>query len=306
MPYGTLLALRPEQIGAELAPVLEAFGRKDFSSAQALLESWLQALPAHPERPAYLARAAFEHLLLLIGQRGDYHGVETALRASWSPVRDECSEEHDRRYVRAIKATGAPPLPLARRSRFFELGQLLSETRGVGGEVAECGSALGISSHFICQILASERPAFDGAGYHVFDSFAGLSEPAAEDAISDDHPDAVRLRDMCQQGAFAVPLERVRRNLAEFPAIAFYPGWIPETFRGLPERRYRFVHLDVDLYDPTFDGLEYFYPRLAPGGMIVSDDYSWPGARLAFEDFRTATGVSFEATPLDEAIVRKP
>jgi O-methyltransferase len=306
MPYGTLFALRPEQISAELAPALEAFGRKDFSSAQSLLEGWLRAGPAHPQRPAYLARAAFEHLLLVIGQLGDYAGVEAALRAPWSPARDECSEAHDRRYVRAIKATGAPPLPLARRSRFFELGQLFSQTRCVEGDVAECGSALGISSHFICQILAAERPGFDGAGYHVFDSFAGLSEPAAEDAIPDNHPDAQRLRDMCRAGMFAVPLARVQRNLAEFPAITFHPGWIPETFHELPETRYRFVHLDVDLYDPTFDGLEYFYPRLASGGMIVSDDYAWPGARLAFEDFRAVSGAAMETTPLDQAIVRKP
>ncbi len=53
-----------------------------------------------------------------------------------------------------------------------------------------------------------------------------------------------------------------------------------------------FVHVDVDLYEPTLACLEYFVPRLAPGGVIINDDYgsqSFPGAGRAwdlyFEDF---------------------
>jgi len=49
-----------------------------------------------------------------------------------------------------------------------------------------------------------------------------------------------------------------------------------------------FVHIDVDLYQPTLAALEYFYPRLAAGGIIVCDDYgslSFPGAYKAVEEF---------------------
>ncbi len=54
----------------------------------------------------------------------------------------------------------------------------------------------------------------------------------------------------------------------------------------LPERRFSFVHLDVDLYESTLAGLEYFYPRLIPGGVILSHDYSiLAGVKKAFEDF---------------------
>ena len=35
-------------------------------------------------------------------------------------------------------------------------------------------------------------------------------------------------------------------------------------------------HIDVDLYRPTLDSLEYFFPRMAAGGVIINDDYASP------------------------------
>ena len=46
-----------------------------------------------------------------------------------------------------------------------------------------------------------------------------------------------------------------------------------------------FVHLDVDLYEPTRACLDYFLPRLSPGGFVICDDYgapTFPGAARAW------------------------
>ena len=47
------------------------------------------------------------------------------------------------------------------------------------------------------------------------------------------------------------------------------------------------VNLDADLYNPTKAGLEYFYPRLSPGGVIIIHDYNykWPGIKKAVDEF---------------------
>jgi hypothetical protein len=66
------------------------------------------------------------------------------------------------------------------------------------------------------------------------------------------------------------------------------------VFEAMPEKRYRFVHIDVVLYDPTLASLEHFYPRLVPGGIIVVDDHgpwhnsSYPGCALACRAFEKA------------------
>ena len=111
---------------------------------------------------------------------------------------------------------------------------------------------------------------------------------------------------MTQPGHFAATLDVVKQSLAAFPNIEYFPGWIPQAFPDETVSRYRFVHVDVDLYQPTRDSIEYFYPRLVPGGIIVSDDYSWPGARKAIEEFCTGSGVEFKTTPHTQAyIVRR-
>ena len=66
------------------------------------------------------------------------------------------------------------------------------------------------------------------------------------------------------------------------------------------------MHVDVDVYQPTRDSIEYFYPRLVPNGVIVCDDYNWPGARKAIEEVCARVGAEFATTPYTQAyIVRR-
>lgn len=230
--------------------------------------------------------------------------------AAYSCWLDACAEplpaDFDRLYLAAMRATHNPILPLRRRERFHRLGALFLETATVEGAIVECGCFQGLSAHFLCSLERERRPDFDGSGFLIFDSFAGLSLPAEEDRIADDERNAGALREMCQPGAFAATLDQVRENLRAYPGIAFHPGWIPDAFEALPERDYRFVNIDVDLYEPTLETLEYFYPRLRRGGMMVSDDYSWPGARRAIDAFAARNTVHLETTPGGQAILRKP
>jgi hypothetical protein len=216
-----------------------------------------------------------------------------------------CDSQFDAAYRRALVATENRPYPLRRRLRFHNLYTLLGTVLRLEGAIAECGCFRGMSSRLLLDRLKTAEPGFTGSGYHVFDSFEGLSEPGANDAITGDNPEAARLSEMCQSGAFAASLETVRQGLAAFPAVEFHPGWIPQSFTGLPELKYRFVHLDLDLHDPTLAALEYFHPRMVKGGIVVCDDYSWPGARKAIESFCARHGVTLETTPHGQAVLRR-
>ena len=48
------------------------------------------------------------------------------------------------------------------------------------------------------------------------------------------------------------------------------------------------MHIDVDLHQPTYDSLEFFYKRTTPGGIVLCDDYGsihCPGAKKAMDTF---------------------
>ena len=157
--------------------------------------------------------------------------------------------------------------------RKWSLWQLLRLTAGVAGDTAECGIFEGSSSWLICAANRTREPR---PTHHLFDSFEGLSCPEGEDGGH------------WQAGSLAVSEEVVARNLAPFIGeIRFHKGWIPERFADVADRTFSFVHVDVDLYQPTRDSLLFFYDRLAPGGVLLCDDYGFstcPGATKAIDE----------------------
>jgi O-methyltransferase len=229
------------------------------------------------------------------GMRGTLARVFAQYVAEFS----EPDRGFDALYVEGLFATGTPPSPMRRRDRFRRLIQEFERTLELSGLVAECGCAGGLSSYLLCSRLRRQDRRFDGSGYEIYDSFQGLSEPGAEDALEPGADELVSRS--LKAGHFAFPLERVQHSLAAFPRIAYGPGWIPEAFPK-DERRYRFVHVDVDLYQPTKAGLEYFWPRLVPGGIMVCDDYNWGGAKRAVEEFASTTGARFSVTENTQAV----
>ena len=207
-------------------------------------------------------------------------------------------------YVGACAATGTSPLPIRRIFRHQNLVRLfLSVPEEVRGAVAECGCARGLSFLQLCLTFSRTHPDWKGEAFHIFDSFEGLSEPTAEDLQFEGRPESASViaGDMAP-GRYACPMEVVSENIHRlFPQVQLHRGWIGASLADQPERTYRFVHVDVDLYQPTLDSLEYFTPRLARGGIIVTDDYSWPGARRAFEEFATRCGLDLLTTDTAQA-----
>ncbi|MCB1801869.1 MAG: class I SAM-dependent methyltransferase [Gammaproteobacteria bacterium] len=159
--------------------------------------------------------------------------------------------------------------------RKYTLRELVRFTCDLDGDMAECGCFEGATAWF----MADECP---GTPLHLFDSFEGLSEPDRNDK-----PEGDELFEWAK-GDLSASEEKVRRNLAGFDNVSYYKGWIPTRFDDVADRRFRFVHLDVDLYQPTLDSLEFFYPRMVEGGVILLDDYgftSCPGAKKATDEF---------------------
>lgn len=199
-------------------------------------------------------------------------------------------EYHDL-YKKGMALSGTPDSGDKRKIRFYNLIQLLRSTFSLKGDVAECGSWKGLSSFLICNYLRNDNPEFSGEDYHIIDSFKGLSEPSDKDVISRD----IVLKGIQRSGkpfkeagAYSSDQKNIQQLLADYPDIQYHAGWVPSIFMGMKKRKYRFVHIDLDIYEPISSSLKYFYPLMLPGGLIVCDDYGslfWPGARKAVDEF---------------------
>jgi O-methyltransferase len=155
--------------------------------------------------------------------------------------------------------------------RKYLLREILKLCERVPGDTAECGVYEGAGSYLI-----GGHAARLGRRHHLFDSFEGLSQPETIDGT------------YWRRGAMSVPEERVRERLKDLDNLHFWRGWIPERFYEVADRRFSFLHIDVDLYQPTLDSIAFFYPRMNRGGLMLFDDYGFatcPGARRAVDEF---------------------
>ncbi len=175
-----------------------------------------------------------------------------------------------------------------RRQRHYTLNYLLWNTNLNDGEVCELGCRRGLSAY---QIATHIKTLNRKIIFHIFDSFEGLSELLPVDVPHDRRQNNETLRK-----EYACPLEIVSQNLCEFNFIQYHKGWIPTKFPDVQNKKFSFVHVDVDLYQPIYDSIKFFYPRLVKHGVMVFDDYGcmqFPGAKKAVDQHLAEIGGGF-------------
>jgi hypothetical protein len=198
-----------------------------------------------------------------------------------------------------LTSTSTPSWKVFRRAqRALVLAQYFDYALSIPGLYSECGVFRGFSVLLVNLIAQMRKLDWNGKNFHLIDSFEGLSQPQEQDAIGfRSGPSEKKLPiHSSQAGHFSTPLDVVRENLSAFPNLNFHKGWIPECFCCLPEDKWSFVHVDVDLHKPTFDCLDYFYPRMAKGGVIINDDFSsvlFPGGGSGWKSFFEAKNKSY-------------
>ena len=142
--------------------------------------------------------------------------------------------------------------------------------------VVEVGVYRGGTSFFLCELLRKLHGSH--ARFYAIDTFEGHS------AI--DLPSGMEGRHSPKEFE-KTSLESVSRLLSEFPFAAVIKDRIQGCAERLEPDRFHFVHLDVDIYEPTLFSLNLFLPRMVPGGIVCVDDFnkkSCPGVRRAVEE----------------------
>lgn len=156
---------------------------------------------------------------------------------------------------------------------FFCLVSDQLQKEGLLGDIAEVGVYKGHTAALLTTIARRL-----GKTAFLFDTFEGFH---TEDLVGIDAGK--------QAGQFSdTSLEAVRHLVGE-ESTRFIKGYFPDSTKDIPDNLpFCLVHIDCDLYSPIVSALEYFYPRMVPGGFIVIHDYSslgWNGAEKAVDNF---------------------
>lgn len=160
---------------------------------------------------------------------------------------------------------------------------------GVDGAVADLGCHCGNTSWQLNALMSDRK-------LYLFDTFEGFIER-----------DVVKEQELkCSEakvGQFSYKnAEELLERMPNADNVIIKKGWFPETAFDMEEEHFALVHIDVCLYNPTYAGLEYFFPRMSKGGVIIlcgyeNDEYA--GVRRAVEDLEQKYG-AFLMLPLGD------
>lgn len=191
--------------------------------------------------------------------------------------------------VEALVSQVAPYTMIKRAS----LNALYTFVAGVTlppGAVVQCGATNGGSAVLLWHAAgAGRRPLW------MFDSFEGLPEPGEKDGgrahAKWDYYQAAHAGTWCK-GAESEARKCAR--MAEVPEKLTHTvkGWFKDTLPVWAGQvgPVALLYLDADWYQSTLECLEYLYPALAPGGLLMLDDYGyWPGCDQACKEYGIET-----------------
>ena len=224
-------------------------------------------------------RVVFERLRRLLGSAG------VAPVVPQPP--DSAAMQRTIADIRAAKLSYCGPPKLENITEAL----LRVRSENVPGRYVEAGVALGGSAILLGLLKPADVP------LDLFDVFAMIPPPGANDG-----EDAHRRYDEIRSGASAGLggdtyygyvdglLDKVKSNLRHFGLdpeggnIRLIPGLFEDTL--YPPGPVALAHIDCDWYDSVRVCIERIVPHLAPGGIMIFDDYSsYSGCRRAVDEW---------------------
>ena len=152
----------------------------------------------------------------------------------------------------------------------------------------ECGVANGLSAFFALREIKSTRYEF-----HLYDSWAVMKT------------DYLNPNEHIFAGNYdTLDINLTKNNLKDFENVKFHCGYLPETLNESAPKLISYLHIDVNSAKTTKEILDFFYPRLVSGGVILFDDYGW----LAHDETRKLVDSLFDnilKLPTGQAIFYK-
>jgi len=194
---------------------------------------------------------------------------------------------HDKNTVKLMKQIIKEDRPfLLLPSELLMIHSLSKSQTMVPGDYAEVGVFKGATAKAICESKKKKH-------LHLFDTFEGLPRTSKN------------LDRRYKRRMFRSNYDRVKKKLSKYKNVHLYKGLFPGTGIPVEDKKFAFVHLDVDLYESTRDSLDFFYPRMSKGGILISHDYHADGVKKAFNEFFRGRPEKVIPLPVSQCMITK-
>jgi hypothetical protein len=166
------------------------------------------------------------------------------------------------------------------------------------GDFVECGVNTGILSLAICQYIDFNST---GKAFWLFDTFQGIPQEQISARESE-------LGRPAENAWYPDCWERANANFAPFPKVRLVRGTVPDVLKTVEIERVSYLSLDMNIAYPERKAIEFFWPKLVPGAVVVLDDYAWRAyeeQKRTMDEFAAANGVAILTVPTGQGVLIK-
>lgn len=162
----------------------------------------------------------------------------------------------------------------------------------IPGDFVECGVWKGGSAMAMVEVLLQFGEI--QRDIYLYDTFTGMVAPTPKDVsftgeVARQIFEQTKTSEDASDWCYA-PMDEVRRNVfgTGYPKEKFHfvQGKVEETIPESVPNRIALLRLDTDWYESTRHEMVHLFPRLAPYGILIIDDYGcWKGAQQAVDEY---------------------
>lgn len=148
------------------------------------------------------------------------------------------------------------------------LRQELKKVKDLEGDIIEVGVFQGGSAGIM-------REELEGVPMYLFDTFTGFADELHESDFK-----GYKVGHCATDESFVTELFKDEKD------VHIVKGVFPKTSKIVEDKKFRFAIIDVDIYNPTLNSLNFIFPRMVKGGIIYVHDYpAHPGVKLACDEW---------------------
>lgn len=149
--------------------------------------------------------------------------------------------------------------------RCYDLWQIVEQTAKLEGALIEIGVWRGGSGALIAK---KARMCSITDKVYLCDTFTGVVKAGQKDSVyvGGEHADTSK-----------DTVEALLGSLGIESAVILTGIFPDETGHIIENEKFRFCHIDVDVYRSASDIMKWIWPRMVTGGIIVFDDYGFRG-----------------------------
>lgn len=166
------------------------------------------------------------------------------------------------------------------------------------GDFVECGVGFGLFASAIFSYLKFEELP---KNYYLIDTFEGLSEKYSSK------------EELKRTGKYYTKNnpwhEEVVNRFSNFRNAKIIKGEVPDVLKTLDIDKVSFISIDMNTTIPESEALEFFWPKLVSGVIIVFDDYGFPGhenQKKSHDSFAASKNLLIYTSPTGQGILIKP